>query len=91
MLSATVKESNNAEYWKTIAISPFDVIISPLSWFKSPHMIFKIVLFPEPEKPTTARVSPSSTLNEILSITRLSSNVFIKFLTSILIVFILPL
>ena len=48
-------------------------------------MSFNIVLFPDPEKPTIANVSPFLTLNETLSIIFLSSNDFIKFLTSILI------
>ena len=40
----------------------------------------------DPENPTIASVSPLSTLNDTSSITLLSSNVFIKFFTSILIV-----
>ena len=85
MLSATLRESKSAEYWKTIAISPSEVIISPLSGVRSPQISFKIVLFPEPLNPTIASVSLSLTLNDISSITRFSPNVFTKFLTSILI------
>ena len=86
ILSATVSESNNAEYWKTIAISPSEVKISPLSNGISPQISFKTVLLPEPENPTIARTSPSATLKDISLMTVLSSNFLIRFLTSILII-----
>ena len=56
-------------------------MISPLSGVIRPHISFSIVLFPEPEKPTIARVSPLSTLKDTLFITFFSPNVFIKFFT----------
>lgn len=49
-------------------------MISPLSKGISPQISFKTVLFPEPENPTIARISPSATLNEMSFITTLSSN-----------------
>ncbi len=86
ILSATFRESNNAEYWNTIATSPSDVIISPPSFSSNPHISFSTVLFPEPENPTIASVSPSDTSKEMLSNTLLSSNIFVKFLTFMLII-----
>ena len=59
-------------------------MISPLSGVISPQMSLRMVLFPEPENPTIARVSPLSTLKETSFITLFSPNVFIKFLTSML-------
>ena len=85
ILSNTFNESKRAEYWNTIAISPGDTTISPLSGFVKPQISFKIVLFPAPLNPTIARISPSSTLKETLSSISLFLNDFVKFLTSMLI------
>ena len=64
-----------------ISLSPRTT--SPESISSRPLMIFKIVLFPEPLKPTIARVSPASTEKLMFSRITLSSKLLDIFLTSI--------